>query len=81
MIDGMEDCFDRPFVFDPDVLEPRRGRAAIAIAPGQWFCGVNIYGQARKPQNSSSMGECITVLVVGSLLSLLSNLLHSVSVR
>ena len=29
-------------VFDPDGVEPRRGRAASAITPGHWFCGVNI---------------------------------------
>ena len=44
LIDKMEDCFDRPFIFYPDVLEPRQGGAASAIAPGQWFYGVNIYG-------------------------------------
>ena len=29
-------------VFDPDRVEPRRGRAVSAITLGHWFCGVNI---------------------------------------
>ena len=35
-------------VFDPDKVEPRRGRAASAITPGHWFYDVNIYGKARR---------------------------------
>ena len=42
LINQMEECFDRPFVFDPDKVEPRRGRAASAITPGHWFYGVNV---------------------------------------
>ena len=44
----MEECFDRPFVFDLDKVEPRWGRTASAITPGHWFYGVNVYGQRRR---------------------------------
>ena len=65
LIDEMEDCFDRPFVFDPDVLEPRQGRAASAIAPGQWFYGVNIYGQARKYKTHPGEAATLNVAMYG----------------
>ena len=44
----MEERFDRPFVFDPDKVEPKWGRAASATTPGHWFHVVNIYGQRRR---------------------------------
>ena len=59
LIDQMEECFDRPFVFDPDKVEPRWGRAASAIIPGHWFYGVNIYGNARRYK--SRPGEAPTL--------------------
>ena len=59
LIDQMEECFDRPFVFDPDKVEPKWGRAASAIAPGNWFYGVNIYGKARRYK--SCPGEAPTL--------------------
>ena len=31
LIDRMEDCFDRPFVYDLDKVEPQRGWAASAV--------------------------------------------------
>ena len=37
LINQMEECFDRPFVFDPDKVEPKWHRAASAITPGHWF--------------------------------------------
>ena len=64
LIDKMEDCFNRPFVFDPDVLEPRWGRA-IAIAPGHWFYGVNIYGQARKYKTHPGEAATLNVAMYG----------------
>ena len=48
LINQMEECFDRPLVFDLDKVEPRWGGAASAITPGHWFCGVNVYGQRRR---------------------------------
>ena len=35
-------------VFDPDKVEPWRGRAASAVTPGHWFHGVNICSKARR---------------------------------
>ena len=65
LINGMEDCFNRPFVFDPDVLEPRQGRAANAIAPGQWFYGVNMYGKARKYKTHPGEAATLNVAMYG----------------
>ena len=48
LIDQMEECFDQPFVFDPDKLEARRGKVASAIPPGHWFYGIDVHGQSRK---------------------------------
>ena len=59
LIDQMEECFDRPFVFDPDKVEPRQGRAASAITPGHWVYGVNIYSQRRRYK--SRPGEAPTL--------------------
>ena len=59
LIDSMEDCFDRPFVYDQDRVEPRRGWAASAMEPGHWFYGIQIYGQARKYKTKP--GEVLTL--------------------
>ena len=61
LIDRMEDCFDRPFVYDQDRVEPRRGWAASAVEPGHWFYGIQIYGQARKYKTKP--GEVLTLNV------------------
>ena len=37
LINQMEECFDIPFAFDPDKVEPKWCRAASAITPGHWF--------------------------------------------
>ena len=59
LINQMEECFNRPLVFDPDKVEPKWGRAASAITPGHWFYGVNIYGQRRR--HKSCPGEVPTL--------------------
>ena len=48
MIDAMEDCFDQPFQFVPDLIEARNQRGVSAIEPGHWDYGISIYGKARK---------------------------------
>ena len=48
LINQMEECFDRPLVFDPDKVEPKQGWAASAVTPGHRFYGVNIYRQRRR---------------------------------
>ena len=48
LIDQMEDCFDRPFEFNPEAIESaRRTRGASAVEPGQWGYGINVYGKCR----------------------------------
>ena len=44
----MEDCFDQPFKFDPELIEARQRRGGSAIEPGHWDYGINIYGKARR---------------------------------
>ena len=48
LINQMEECFNRPFVFDPDKVEPKWGRVASATTTGHWFHGVNIFSQRRR---------------------------------
>ena len=58
LINQMEECFDRPFVFDLDKVEPRRGRAASAITPGHWFYGEK---KVQVPSWGSTHFECCHV--------------------
>ena len=44
----MEDCFDQPYQFDPELIEARCQGGASAIEPGHWAYGINIYGKARR---------------------------------
>ena len=48
LIDQMEECFNQPFVFDPDKVEARQGKVASAIPLGHWFYGIDVHGQSRK---------------------------------
>ena len=61
LIDRMEDCFNRPFVYDLDKVEPQRGWATSAVEPGHWFYGIQIYGQARRYR--TKLGEVPTLNV------------------
>ena len=55
----MEDCFDQPFQFDPELIEARCQRGGSAIEPDHWDYGINIYGKARKYQ--AAPGETPTL--------------------
>ena len=59
LIDMMEECFNQPFTFDPELLEARRGRTGSATEPGHWGYGINIYGKARR--YCSKSGEAPTL--------------------
>ena len=43
LIDSMEECYNQPFSFDPELLEARRGRTGSAIEPGHWSYGINVW--------------------------------------
>ena len=50
VIDQMEDCFDHPFEFDPEVIDSaRKVRGASAVEHGQWGYGINVWKEEEVP--------------------------------
>ena len=46
LINQMEDCFNCPFKFDPEAIEPaRKARGASAVEHGLWGYGIKVYGK------------------------------------
>ena len=55
LIDEMEEEYDWPFRFNPEAVHAERAtRSASAVEPGQWGCGINVYGKRRRYQAKPS---------------------------
>ena len=66
LIDQMEDCFDRPFEFNPEAIEStRRVRGASAVEPSQWGYGINVYGKRQRYQAEASEKSTLNAAMYG----------------
>ena len=63
LVDEMEDEYDQPFRFNPEVVHTERAtRSASAVEPSQWGYGINVYGKRRyqaKPSEKSTLNAAM----------------------